>query len=317
MATKIKLGISSCLLGQKVRFNGGHKHDNYINNTLCHYFDFEPICPEVAIGLGTPREPIHLVANPNGLPRLKNINDHRMDHTDALEKLAVDVQPTLKTISGYILKNRSPTCGMERVKVYNAEGQVLKEKASGVYARSVLRMLPALPIEEEGRLGDAEIRENFIERIFVYHRWQQLLASKISVKNLIDFHTVHTYQIIAHNLEGYQQLERLIAVAGELELTQLANAYILELMETFKHKATRKSHSKILQNIMDCLQQHIDSDDKAELNQVINRYRSGEVPLIVPITLLNHHFRRYPNPYIQQQYYMNPNPNELMLRNNL
>lgn len=310
---KIPVGISACLLGQEVRFDGGHKRDSYINGTLNDYFEFIPVCPEVAIGLGTPRKPIRLVGDPEH-PKVVGVKNADLDVTAPLDQYGRKMGRELNHISGYILKRGSPSCGMERVKVYGSKGMP-NGQAAGAYARAFMSEQPLLPTEEEGRLGDTVLRENFIQRVFVYHRWQTLTIEGLTPAALVDFHTRHKLIVMAHSQAAYKRLGQLVARAGKGSINETGQAYIAELMAALKRRATRKRHANVLMHLMGYLKRAMDGPDKAELVETIDAYRVGQVPLVVPITLLNHHFRRNPQPYVEGQYYMQPHPKELMLRN--
>ena len=308
-----RIGISSCLLGQQVRFDGGHKKSGFITGTLAEFFDFVPVCPEVGIGMTVPREPIRLVGRVER-PRAVGVRDAALDVTEALERFAVERSTGLEGISGYILKKDSPSCGMERVKVYAEKGGA-ERKGAGVYARVLMERMPLLPMEEEGRLNDPVLRENFVSRVYVYRRWQDLLASGLTAARLIDFHTSHKYLVMAHSQAAYQRLGRLLSDLSASELQAVAEYYFMELMHTLKRRVNRKRHSNVLQHIMGYLKRSIDSDDKAEILQAIDAYRNEEIPLVVPITLFRHYFRRHPDPYMERQYYLRPHPDKLSLRN--
>lgn len=312
---KIRIGISSCLLGEAVRFDGGHKHDAYINGTLRQYFDFVPVCPELAIGLGVPREPIRLVSTKSGT-RVVGTRHPGLDVTEALYRYGHRMGRELRDISGYILKRGSPSCGMERVKVYTRTGTPHKSEA-GMYTRAFMEIQPLLPIEEEGRLGDPVLRENFIGRVFVYHRWQRLRRKRLTAARLVDFHTRHKLLIMAHSQAAYRRMGRLVAGAGVGDLTVLAEQYGQELMTGLKRRAARRHHVNVMQHLMGYLRDALDVGDRTEMHETIAAYGQGVVPLIVPITLLKHHFRRHPHPYVEDQYYLSPHPAELMLRNQL
>lgn len=312
---KIRIGISSCLLGQEVRFDKGHKRDGFITGTLSEYFEFVPLCPEVAIGLGVPREPIRLVGGAES-PRAVGVRTESLDVTDALVDYGRRMARELGDVSGYIFKSKSPSCGMERVKIYTSKGPASKN-GIGLYAREIMRGRPLLPVEEEGRLNDPVLRENFIERVFAYRRWQDATASRLTPAKIVAFHTAHKLSLMAHSPEQYRSLGRLVADAGKRPLAELAEAYITGFMEAMKRRATRKRHANVLMHLMGYLKRKLDSEDKAELREVIDAYRLGYVPLVVPITLLNHHFRRHPDPYVARQIYLNPHPKELMLRNHV
>jgi len=312
---KIQVGISSCLLGQEVRFDGGHKRDSYVTGTLSAYFDFVPFCPEAAVGLGIPRQPIRLVRRGEEV-RAVGVKTPELDPTADLAVFANHTVSQLGYISGYILKKASPSCGMERVKVYNEKGMP-ERTGVGIYAEVLMRRLPLLPVEEEGRLGDAVLRENFIERVFVYHRWQQMVRDGLTAGELVEFHSDHKYLILAHEQEAYRQLGRLVADAGKGELEQLAADYIAILMRTLKRPATPRQHVNVLQHLLGYLKENLDKIDREEMVETIEQYRQGLLPLIVPITLIRHHFRRNPDTYVLRQYYLSPHPKELMLRNRI
>ena len=314
MTEKIPIAISSCLLGQEVRYDGGHKHNAYITETLGEYFEYTPFCPEVAIGLGIPRPAIQLVRVDDAI-RVRGNRDPQLDVTEQLQAYARSVVPQLQGFCGYIFKRASPSCGMERVKVYQNGNPVTTDR--GAYAAVIMQSLPALPVEEEGRLMDPVLRENFIERIFVYHRWQQLQRSGISAAGLVEFHTVHKFTLLAHDEPTYRELGRLVADVGKADLVELAQQYVQRLMQALARPATRKTHTNVLMHIMGYVKDALTSEDKQELLEILDKYRLGQVPLIVPITLLKHYLRRFPDDYIQQQVYLNPHPDELMLRNSL
>jgi len=309
---KIPVGISSCLLGQNVRFDGGHKRDPYITGTLSEYFEFHPFCPEVEIGMGTPRPTIHLVKIDNAI-RCVGIKDPELDVTERLRNRAEHQKDLHADLCGYILKKDSPSCGMERVKVY-AGGQPHKDGV-GIYAREMMRNNPLLPVEEEGRLGDPGLRENFIQRVYVLYRWKLMLAEGLTISSLTHFHARHKLIIMSH--DDYRDLGQLLAGLTKANLAPVAEQYILQLMTTLKKIATRKNHVNVLQHIQGYLKKALSADDKAELCEVIEQYRNGYVPLIVPLTLLKHHFRKAPDPYIEESYYMSPYPQELQLLNQL
>ena len=309
---KIPIGISSCLLGQNVRYDGGHKRDSYITGTLGEYFDFHPFCPEMAIGLGAPRPTLHLVKIDHTV-HCVGIKNPDCDVTERLRNYAEQQIHQHAGLCGYILKKGSPSCGMERVRVYT--GAQHHKDGVGIYAEEMLRNNPLLPVEEEGRLGDPGLRENFIQRVYVLHRWKAMLAEGLTASSLTNFHARHKLIIMSH--EDYRDLGQLLAGLTKASLEQVAEQYILQLMTTLKKPATRKNHVNVLQHIQGYLKKALSADDKAELCEVIERYRNGYVPLIVPLTLLKHHFRKSPDPYIEESYYMSPYPQELQLINQL
>ena len=313
---RVSIGVSACLLGQKVRYDGGHKRDAFLIGPLAKFVDYLPVCPEAAVGLGIPRPPIQLVGVP-GHPRAVGVRDPALDVTGRLEDFARQTVPRLQQISGYVLKKDSPSCGMERVKLYGEPGHMPERKATGVFARVIQESLPLLPLEEEGRLNDPVLRENFINRVYAYRRWQQLETDGLTRAGLIAFHTRHKYLVMAHSQAAYQRLGRLLSDLSREPMDRIAHAYIHELMTALKRRVNPKRHSNVLQHIMGYLKRSLDQGDKAELLRTIEAYRREEVPLIVPITLLRHYFRRHPDPYMQGQYYLCPHPDALSLRNAL
>jgi len=313
--SKIILGVSSCLMGNTVRHDGGHKRNVYIMSTLAEYFDFRTYCPEMAIGLGVPRPTIRLTRSETGV-RLTDSDNTGMDLTDAMKKWSGQATEGMRDLSGFILKNNSPSCGMERVRVYDGNGAPTRDGV-GLFASALMEAMPWLPVEEEGRLNDPMLRENFIERVFVYYRWQRLIEGGLTVSSLMEFHKRHKFILLAHNEEEYRKLGPLIAGVNNDNLQQVADEYLLRLMKSLSARSSRKRHTNVLMHVMGFLKNKIDSDDKQEMIEVMDSYRLGQVPLIVPVTLMRHHLRRFPDDYISSQYYMNPYPEELMLRNSI
>jgi uncharacterized protein YbgA (DUF1722 family)/uncharacterized protein YbbK (DUF523 family) len=309
---RIRIGISSCLLGQQVRYDGGHRHNGYITDSLGQFFDFVPLCPEVAIGMGVPRPPIRLVKAARAV-HARGVDDPGLDVSAALATYAGRVAPKLAGVSGYILKERSPSCGMTRVPLHDARGRPAGHSA-GLYAARLMALLPELPFEEDGRLMDPGLRENFIERVFVCHRWQQLNAQRLTAKALVGFHTRHKFIVLAHDETCYRELGRLVATAGRSGMADLGRRYIRLLMQALKKPATRTRHANVLQHLSGFLKQNLDAADKRELLGLITDYRRGRVPRAVPVTLLRHYLRRFPVPYLSEQYYLTSHPDELMLR---
>ncbi len=314
-AAPIRIGISACLLGERVRYDGGHRLDTYIRDTLGGYFGFIPLCPEVAIGLGVPRPTLRLVGDP-AAPRAVGVVDPTTDVTDALITYGRQMHRELPALAGYLWKARSPSCGMERVKVYPAAGAPPRA-GRGLFAATLMQARPLLPMEEEGRLGDPRLRENFIERVFAYHRWQQLVAGGYTAADLVAFHSRHKLVLMSHGIEQYRALGRLVAAAGTTPLEALANDYATIFMAALRRPATRLRHTNVLHHLLGYLKRQLDGADKAELLETIERYRQGKLPLVAPITLLQRHFRRHPHAYVAEQYYLQPYPPELELRNHI
>jgi len=311
---KIKVGISSCLLGQEVRFDGGHKHDRLCTETLASYFDFVSECPEVGIGLGIPRKPIRLIGTAEA-PKAVASHDNTIDYTEQLIDFGQKKALQHDTLCGYIFMKNSPSCGLFRVKVYGDSGYPDKAGGRGIYAQTITDAQPLLPVEESGRLTDPALRENFITRVFAYHNWQQLVAVGLSHKAIIDFHASYKYCLMAHSPSDYSKLGQTLADAGNSAPNELGKRYFKALMTALTKVATRKTHSNVLMHLQGYLKKALSDDEKQELVKVINQYRINQVPLIVPITLLKHHFANHPDPYISQQAYLQPYPEDLSLRN--
>lgn len=300
--SSIQVGISSCLLGEKVRFDGNHKHRKFITDELGKLFSYVPVCPEMAIGMGVPRAPIRL-ADDRRFPKAIGVYDKSYDVTMRLVNFSKNKATQLQNISGYIFKKGSPSCGMERVKIYSGK-DLLSTQGVGLFAKEVMAANPLLPVEEEGRLNDQEIRDNFVQRVHVYHRWQQVIESGINAKKLVNFHTRHKFILLAHHEITYRELGRVIAKLGKQNISQVANEYIAKLMGALARKSTRGKHTNVLQHIMGFLKTHMEPGDKQEMVDVIGKYRDGVLPLVVPLMLLRHYLRRHPSNYIRNQYYM-------------
>ena len=310
---KIAVGISSCLLGNEVRYNASHCRDAYINGTLSAFFEFHPFCPEVGIGMGVPRPTIRLVQSDDEV-RVVGVKEPDLDVTEALRRYTDEHLAEVKPLNGFIFKKGSPSCGMERVKIYNSKGMP-QAQGSGVFAGGVMAAFPGLPVEEEGRLGDPRLRENFIQRVFLYHYWKEGVETSLSVAVLTEFHARVKLTLMSHDQNRARELGRLAASARDDNLAEVASRYFTLMMSTLATVATRKNHVNTLQHIQGYLKRDLDSDDRAELVETIDAYREGVVPLIVPITLLKHHFRKAPDTYIANSWYMSPYPASLKLRN--
>jgi uncharacterized protein YbgA (DUF1722 family)/uncharacterized protein YbbK (DUF523 family) len=308
---RIPVGISSCLVGQAVRFDGGHKADRYINSRLSDFMEWIPFCPEVAIGLGIPRPPIRLVQTAGGI-RVQGVKDPTVDVTDQLAAYGRKTAQDLHGLCGYIFKARSPSCGMERVKTYHENGLPGRSEGVGAYAQEIMRAHPNLPVEEEGRLNDPDLRDNFIERVFTRYRWLQLQAEGITPARLVEFHTRHKLSVMAHNQAAYRRLGQRVATAGRKGFAALCHEYETELMQAMSRIATRQSHTNVLQHLQGYFSKQLSTTDRAEMSASINDYRRGLVPLIAPLTLIRHHFLHYPNDWALSQTYLEPYPRELM-----
>ena len=313
MMEPIKLGVSACLLGEKVRWDGGHRLDPFLTGTLGQFVEYVPVCPEAECGLGVPREAMRLVGDPEN-PRLVTVKTG-VDHTDRmkdwgtrrLEKLARE------ELCGCIFKSRSPSCAIGRVKVYGERGLTLT--GTGVWARMVVERFPLLPVEDEGRLTDPEVRENFIERIFVFRRWRDLTARGKTLGGLVRFHDAHKLLIMAHSPRAYRELGALVASGSVCYPEELFAEYIVSLVAAMKLRATVKKHRNVLLHIAGYFKRRFTPDEKREFVEIIDRYALGRLPLIVPVTLVNHYTRKYGESRLENQYYLNSHPIELTLRN--
>ncbi|MFJ7316053.1 YbgA family protein [Pseudomonas sp. NPDC098747] len=309
-----KIAISACLMGAEVRFNGGHKESRLCSRTLAEYFEFVPVCPEVAIGMGIPREPIRLVGDPQS-PQAVGTVHPSTNVTAPLAEYGEKMAGELNDICGYIFMQQSPSCGLERVKVYHANGAPVNGGGRGIYAQAFCARHPDLPVEEAGRLNDPVLRENFITRVLAYSAWQHVLAQGLSRRVLTEFHSRYKYLLMAHNPLQYKALGKLLGNMADTDPAELGPRYFSELMAALKKCATRGTHSNVLEHISGYLKRAITAADKQEVQHVIGQYRLGIVPLVVPLTLLKHHFRLHPDPYIAQQVYLQPHPENLSLRN--
>lgn len=314
--SSLRLGISSCLLGELVRYDGGHKRDRFLVDTLGPYVEWVPVCPEMEVGMGVPRESIRLERNA-GAVRLVALKSQQ-DHTDAMGKWARKRLTELakEDLCGYILKSRSPTCGMERVAVYD-ESEVPSKEGVGAFARPLLERFPDLPVEEEGRLHDPKLRENFIERIFACQRLRSLFATGWRVREVIEFHAQHKLVLMAHSPADYRQLGQQVAAIQQTPRAVFRRNYERAFMAALRKKATKGRHTNVLQHAAGYVSKELDAASRHELGDLIGDFRNGLVPLIVPITLMRHYVRRFQIAYLERQYYLDPHPKELMLRNHV
>jgi uncharacterized protein YbgA (DUF1722 family)/uncharacterized protein YbbK (DUF523 family) len=314
MDRPIRLGISRCLLGEKVRYDGGHKHDPFLTRTLGEFVEYVPVCPEVECGLSIPREAMRLVGDPTA-PRLLT-QKTGIDHTKRMQDWAGPRLDELANegLCGFIFKSKSPSSGMERVKVYSETGN-LAGQSVGIFARMFMDRFPLLPVEEEGRLHDIRLRENFIDRIFVLRRYRDILGKGKTLGNLIAFHTRHKLQLLAHSPEIYRAMGRLVAKGKEMPTEQLFGKYHELLMTAMRMKATPPKHRNVLQHIMGYFKNDLLPEEKQELLGLIDQFAKGIVPLIVPVTMLNHYVMKYEQTYLRDQTYLSPHPVELKLRN--
>lgn len=316
METKIRLGVSSCLLGEKVRYDGGHQLDRFLTDTLSRFVEYVPVCPEVEVGLPTPRETLRLVGEPEAqrLVFSKSGEDITERMTDWAKKRVAELEK--EELCGFIFKSKSPSSGMERVKLYDRNG-VPNKQGVGLFAKAFMEHFPLVPVEEDGRLHDPRLRENFIEIIFVLNRWRDALKGGMTRGKLVNFHTCHKLLLLSHSTEIYRQMGKLVAGTSEMKDKELFENYLALLVKGIRLRTTVAKHVNVLQHVLGYFKKQLSADEKQEVLGLIDNYRSRQLPLIVPITLLNHFVRKYDQDYLKQQVYLNPHPLELQLRNHV
>ncbi|WP_029894052.1 YbgA family protein [Desulfohalovibrio reitneri] len=316
MPDTIKLGVSSCLLGNNVRYDSGHQLDRWIHDELGRFVEFVPVCPEVESGLPIPREAMRLVGDPDN-PRLVGRRSGE-DFTERVRGFSREVLPRLadEDLCGFIFKAKSPSSGMERVKVYTEQGMP-DPKGVGIFAREFMDRFPLLPVEDDGRLHDPRLRENFIERVFVMKRWRDYLESGSGLGGLVDFHTNHKLLLLSHSQKHYREMGKLVAAGKEYPLEDLVDNYQRLLMEALSIKANPKSHFNTLEHVAGHFKDDLTPDERQELREILQQYKDRHVPLIVPATLINHYVRKYGKEYLARQVYLHPHPVELHLRNHV
>ncbi|GKS56586.1 hypothetical protein YTPLAS18_01130 [Nitrospira sp.] len=312
----IRLGISRCLLGEGVRYDGGHKRDTFLVDVLGPHVEWVPVCPEAEAGLGTPREAMRLEGTSDRC-RLITIQT-RVDHTERLTNWGHVRLHELaaQDLSGYVFKKDSPSCGVERVRIFNTHGMPAK-KGAGLFARAFQSRFPMIPVEEEGRLCDPVLRDNFIERVFAYHRWLTAVQAGLTRTRIVRFHTMHKYLLLAHSEPHYRTLGRLVAQADRWSPRELGFRYGRLFMDALGKRATIRKHVNVLQHLVGHFRAHLSTNQTRELHEVIADYHRGLLPLIVPMTLVRHYVRLFDVPYVRDQVYLNPHPKELMLRNHV
>ncbi len=315
-ADRIRIGISACLLGEPVRFDGGHKRNAYVTEILGRHVDWVPVCPEIEIGLGVPRETLRLVGDPTA-PRLVT-GKTGVDHTERMQAWARGRVDALRRLDldGYILKSRSPSCGMERVRVYSEAG-LPSRSGAGLFARALMDAMPQLVVEEEDRLNEPRLRENFIVRVFSHHRWRRLARARFRHADLVAFHARHKFLLMAHSEPHLRALGRLVARAGGQAPAERLERYAAGFFAGLRVRATTRKHTNVLQHIAGVLREPLAARSRRELHETIADYSKGLVPLIVPLTLLKHHIAASGPEYLRDQVYLDPHPKELMLLNHV
>jgi uncharacterized protein YbgA (DUF1722 family)/uncharacterized protein YbbK (DUF523 family) len=313
---KPKLGISACLLGHQVRFDGGYKRDKFLTDVFGKCVDWVPVCPELEVGMGVPRETVRLVGSPMN-PKMISQKSGR-DWTVAMNRLATNRARELAKLdlSGYVFKKDSPSCGLERVRVYDSNNMPAR-KGRGLFAARVVQRLPLMPVEEEGRLNDLSLRENFIERVFAYRRWQDAKSAPKSIRTLVDFHTRHKFLLLAHSDGHYRRLGKIVAVAKQKPLSDGYEEYGRIFMDGLAVHATAKKHANVLDHMMGYFTKELSNEERKELVELIRDFRHQLVPLVVPVTLIRHYVTKYTVSYLLDQVYLAPSPKELMLRNHV
>lgn len=313
MTEKIKIGISSCLLGNKVRYNGGHSHDRYLTQTLGEFLEYIPVCPEVECGMEVPRETIRLVGN-SERPRLMTTKT-KIDKT---RQMSIWIDKKLKLLEkenlcGFIFKSKSPSSGLYNIKVYGDDGKV-RQNGVGMFAKAFTERFPKIPVEEDGRLHDIHLRENFVEKIFILKNWRDITRKKTTPGKLVEFHTKNKLLLLSHNQSQYRIMGKLVASGKKIPVQKLFDEYENLLLKTMEFKTTPKKHINVLLHMMGYFKKTLSGDEKSELLESIEEYRAGFVPLIVPLTLIKHYVRKYKEPYLVKQTYLAPHPVELKLR---
>jgi uncharacterized protein YbgA (DUF1722 family)/uncharacterized protein YbbK (DUF523 family) len=311
----LRIGISSCLLGQEVRFDAGHKRDPFLVETFGKYVEWVPVCPELEVGMGVPREPVRLVQVGERV-HMRGVRSGT-DWTDRMDRYASRKLRSLPELTGYVFKKDSPSCGVFRVKLYDDAGAPPARTGAGLFAAAFRAQFPLVPVEEEGRLHDPRLRENFISRVFAFRDLQDLLAERLTPGRLVAFHADHKYQLLSHSTQGYRELGRLTARAKELPVRELAAAYAEGFMKALATPATPARQANVLQHVLGHFKTELTPEDKEEALGLIEDHRNGLVPLVVPLTLLAHFVRRHGDPWLRRQTYLSPHPKELMLLNHV
>jgi uncharacterized protein YbgA (DUF1722 family)/uncharacterized protein YbbK (DUF523 family) len=318
MENKIIVGVSGCLLGEKVRWNGDHKRDRFITDVLGKYFEYISICPELEVGMGVPRETVALYGS---LKEQKLIGKKsRNDWTDKMKSYNDETFDSLskKDLCGFLFKSKSPSCGLGRVPIYSYDDPVKVRHGSGLFAKNFIKKFPLIPVEDEGRLNDPRIRENFITKIFCFHSLKKnLLRKRIRPGVLVDFHTNNKFLLLAHSRKHYQLLGKIVADLKHQTWSKVLESYASLFMEAINYKSTNKKNTDVLLHMMGFFKKIISLEDKKDILNSIEDYLHGFVPLIVPITLIRHYVKKYDISYLRDQVYLNPHPKELMLRNHV
>jgi len=317
MNNKIKIGVSSCLLGEEVRWNGGHKKDRYVQGILDNYFDYVPTCPEVDVGMGVPRETVALYGT---LEKQKMITkESQTDWTKKMTRFKKDRIRELRkeNICGYVFKSDSPSCGIGKVPIYSDFSSSRVRHGFGMFASSFIKAFPLFPVEDEGRLHDQATRENFIVRVFCFHRLQLVVRKSFSIGSLVRFHTRHKFLILSHSRKKYDDMGELVANAKKIKTAELKTRYSKLFMAALTYKSTPKKNTDVLLHMVGFLKKILTREGKKDILSVIKDYRNELLPLVVPVTLIYHQVKKHNSEYLLDQVYLNPHPKELMLRNHV
>lgn len=315
--SKIKLGASACLLGSTVRFDGGHKNQKFLTEIMSDFVEWHSFCPEISAGMSVPRETFRLNKGSENQPRFVG-NRSGEDKTKEIIEVSQELLNTIEQLNlrGFIVKKDSPSCGLQRVKIYDGNGAPSRT-GQGLFTQALQARFPNMPIEDEGRLNDPQIRENFFTRIFCYDRWIHTKNGKLSKAKLFLFHAEHKMLILAHSPSTAQELGRLLATADTIEMEDLLEKYEALFMSSLAVIASPGRHVNVMQHIAGFLKKILSSEDKLELGSLFQDYSAGRVPLMVPITLLAHHLRKTSTPWVKNQIYLSPYPSELGLRSSI
>ncbi|WP_064608719.1 YbgA family protein [Photobacterium sp. J15] len=310
----IPVGISACVLGHKVRFDGGHKQNRFVVDELANYVDFRPVCPEIGIGMTIPRPTIRLLQLPDGDERLVEVKNQDKDHTSKMKDFAHKQVSTFDELCGYVVCAKSPTCGMERVKLYIPNGNTVPGGTVGVYTKELMAKMPWLPIEEDGRLQDPVLRENFVARIFSLNDFYLSLRENRTPGAFVDFHSRYKLVLMAHSPMAYKKMGRLVASVKEWDMDEFYYEYRQQLMDAIKERASRKNKTNVLMHLQGYFKRSLTKRQKQELSELIDNYREGHLPILAPLALIKHYLNEYPVPYLQLQTFLDPYPQELKLR---
>lgn len=311
---KIPVGISACLLGEQVRYDGGHKRSKMCLEDFAAFFDYQSFCPEVSAGFGTPRPTMRLVGDPAD-PTLTFVENSGEDLSEKLRAGFRDKLEQFSRVDGYILMKKSPSCGMERIKVYRDNGMPHETTSRGLFADALIKKFPQLPVEEEARLNDDRLRENFVMRVFAHHYFRCDVSDTPTYKSLLDYHSSYKYLLMAHSQVAYRELGRMLAKSSALPIDEVLADYFPAFMQAIGKPATRAGHTNVLQHILGYLKKTVPGEARQNIDSVIAQYRRGEVNLTTPLTLLSHYIQQSGSDYVRMQRYLAPYPSALGLGN--